>query len=103
MDRIKLLETDIFSLEKRIFPKKICGVYMLFLSGEIMYVGRSTDIISRINTHSNDKSKEFDCYSYIQCDPEDLDMFERSLIEKYLPKLNTDTRTMKLKKKYGVI
>ena len=65
------------------------GVYFLFdESGELVYVGRSTNVPMRIYQHRTDKEKDFtDVYVY-ECDePTSIDK-EASLIRELHPKYN---------------
>lgn len=65
---------------------KIVGIYFLIDNEEIVYVGQSKDIYSRINTHT--KHKVFDRFTYIKCPEEMLDTIETRYIKRLEPKLN---------------
>jgi len=79
-----------------------CGIYCLFMDKKIVYIGKSVNIDIRVNTHNNEDFKVFDEYSYIEVDEKHLDVFERILINKYLPKYNKDSSSVKVRniKKY---
>jgi len=62
------------------------GIYFLKKNKEVVYVGQSIDIERRVKEHS--KEKEFDDYSYIECDKSLLNSMEQSFILQYNPKLN---------------
>lgn len=62
-------------------------VYALWNNGEIVYIGQTTQLGFRITTHA--KTKDFDEYSYFECDSEaDMKAIESSLIVGLQPKLN---------------
>jgi len=62
------------------------GVYFLCLNNEIVYIGQSVNVSSRIAQHF--EAKEFDSVFYIPVPPCDLDRFETALIKYYQPILN---------------
>lgn len=64
----------------------LIGVYFLYKNNQLVYIGQSTDILLRVRNHF--KEKDFDSYSYFECELEKLNEVERFLIEKYTPKLN---------------
>jgi len=78
MDAYKLKRTSI---------SPIVGIYFLFNKKELVYIGKSTDIVARIQQHKVDKV--FTHYSYFKCPRKNLDILERLNIKKYNPKLNT--------------
>lgn len=66
---------------------KMYTVYLLECNGLVVYVGKSSDVCSRLNTHAKDK--EFDQVSIITLlDESSQSLCENSLILKYLPKYN---------------
>lgn len=94
MLRLKI-ESDIdelFSLgeilEKSVRYKAKRGIYFLIRNLEIVYVGQSINIPSRIQTHLNEGSKKFDRVSYVYLEHEDLDYFETAYILKFRPYYN---------------
>lgn len=64
-----------------------CGIYFLIRSGDIVYVGKTTDVFLRLSKHRRD-GKVFDSYNFMPCDESDLDELERLYIEAFLPKGN---------------
>lgn len=68
-------------------PPSVCGIYFLVSEGEIVYVGQSTNIASRIGNHAAER-KQFDSYYYQQCDSKSLDEMESAYIRKFKPRLN---------------
>ena len=84
MDKyIKLLSQD----KKSVADLTKYYVYALWNNGEIVYVGQTTQLGFRITTHA--KTKDFDEYSYFECDSEEnMKAIESSLIVNLQPKLN---------------
>jgi hypothetical protein len=66
----------------------ICGVYLLFAEGEVVYVGQSIDCFARIIQHKAG-SKIFDSYFIIPTLQCFLGELEAAYIEKYSPCHNT--------------
>ena len=65
--------------------EKSSGVYFLLHDDEIVYVGQSVHIYSRIAGHAD---KKFNRYAYIPCPPEALDVLESLYIHLLRPALN---------------
>ena len=63
-----------------------CGVYFLVHKKRIVYVGQSTNVFSRIVTHT--QSKTFDSYVFMPCEKKMLDKLESLYIHFLLPPLN---------------
>ena len=63
-----------------------CGVYFLVYKKRIVYVGQSTNVFSRIVTHT--QSKTFDSYVFMPCEKKMLDKLESLYIHFLLPPLN---------------
>lgn len=68
-------------------PKWVTGIYFLFDGDEIVYVGQSVDIMTRIGAHLRDKI--FDSFNYIECGLRDLNNLEATYILELKPKYNT--------------
>jgi excinuclease UvrABC nuclease subunit len=66
--------------------KKIIGIYFLLNNGIIIYIGQSTNILTRVVDHS--RNKIFTHYGYIECSEIDLNYLEKKMIQKYKPSLN---------------
>jgi len=66
----------------------ISGIYFLIKDDEIVYVGRSGNIFSRIFTHEH--YKDFDSYSYIECSEnlDSMELLEAHFFLKFLPAQN---------------
>ena len=67
---------------------KNIGCYILIRKNEVVYVGKSVNLLSRINTHLNEGLKDFDDYDFIYCEKDELDKKESELIKKYNPEYN---------------
>ena len=64
-----------------------CGVYFLVRRNEIVYVGQSVSVPSRVAQHAKD-GKKFDSFAYVICDREQLDIVESLYIHALRPELN---------------
>lgn len=65
--------------------ERCVGVYFLLCRGEVVYVGQSVNIYSRIAQHTY---KEFDSFAYIRCRECNLDKLESLYIHVLQPRLN---------------
>jgi hypothetical protein len=63
------------------------GIYFLWAYGECVYVGKSTDIKSRIYKHRGNYA--FDKYTIMECSEWELDAFESRFINAMKPKHNS--------------
>ena len=63
------------------------GVYFLCKDGEVVYVGQSVDVPSRVSSHRKD-GKNFESVYMIPLPKEDLNSVEGALIRLLRPKLN---------------
>lgn len=65
------------------------GIYFLFDGEELVYVGISTDIATRVITHRNNPNKVFDSFSWYPVeDPEEMARLEADYIFRDTPKYN---------------
>lgn len=76
---------------KLVLPPRINGIYFLILSGEVVYVGQSSDIVQRIYTHIDHRDMAFDDVVYVECADEETDALEGTLIRFLKPRCNTQT------------
>lgn len=90
------------SLKKGIIPDEIMylpriaieggsvGVYFLFKGDECVYVGQSTNVHARVREHrqARNGTKDFDSYSWIPVDPDQLTAIELYYIDQIHPPLN---------------
>jgi predicted DNA-binding transcriptional regulator AlpA len=61
------------------------GVYLLFEKGDLLYVGQSTNVYSRVPQH---RDKPYDKVLFLPCSIEVLDVVESALIAALRPRLN---------------
>lgn len=73
------------------------GIYFLIKQDEIVYVGQSIDIFRRIGRHKAE-GKEFDSFSFIQCEKEKLDYYESIYIGAFVPEQNYNLKTFRNQK-----
>lgn len=68
--------------------KSKCGVYFLIQDDQVVYVGQSVSVETRIRNHANNKYeiKVFDRYAYIPCEKQQLDVLESLYIHALNPK-----------------
>lgn len=62
------------------------GIYFLIENGVVVYVGQSTNIFNRLQSHS--QKKRFDAVTILLCSPYKLDSMESIYIHSLRPKLN---------------
>jgi len=86
----KIIECLLSDIPKRDANKiNICGVYFLERDGEIVYIGQSINVSSRIRQHqSGYDRKEFDSVRILPCDKKELNNWEGFFIRLLSPKLN---------------
>lgn len=64
------------------------GIYFLLDDGEVVYVGKTTNVYGRIVQHLVDK--KFDRYYFHPCKPYEVDELEVKYILAYEPKYNNN-------------
>lgn len=84
-----LSEKEIVSHSKGSIPSS--GIYFLVKGNEVVYVGQSSSVLSRIGTHILDKNKEFDAFSFMSVPKESLDILETIYIKVLNPKFNSSS------------
>lgn len=87
-----LSKSEIVSLPEPNIP--VSGVYFLISEGEIVYVGRSINVPSRVNAHLKKGKIKFDAWRMIHCKIEELDDIESSYIMLIRPPLNRDDASL---------
>lgn len=83
--------TKIKSLYRFPFAEQTCTppvVYFLCNKGKIVYVGQSTNVATRIQTHLNERLKVFTDVYFIPCHLNSLSKFESCLIRHFKPEYN---------------
>lgn len=64
------------------------GIYFLICDEEIVYVGKSVNVKTRLDQHSINPDKNFNRYFAILCDKEELNSLEAHYILRFRPKYN---------------
>ncbi len=64
----------------------ISGIYLLICNHEVVYIGQTLNVESRLKAHKIDKV--FDRYHFFKCDVDKLNFFEEELIDRFRPKYN---------------
>lgn len=73
------------------------AVYVLFQGEEVVYVGQSSNVFSRLGTHYKDGIKEFDSFRILYCKKKRMSYWERKLIKAYEPRYNVSQNRRKAK------
>lgn len=60
-------------------------VYFLISGGEIVYVGKSKNVLERLSSH---RGKDFDAVATVACSADQLDLMEIAYIAALEPRLN---------------
>lgn len=68
--------------------RQITGIYFLLKGREVVYVGKSTNVMSRIVNHSFLRKGDFDAYCYIEADRSEISELEVRYIRMLRPALN---------------
>lgn len=77
------------SVPLSIYTEYTPRIYFLIQGSEIVYVGRSENIASRLYTHLSQATKVFDSISLLDVgDAEELKKYEWPYIAKFMPKYN---------------
>lgn len=63
------------------------GIYFLIRDGEVKYVGKSADVLGRIQHHT-DSGWIFDSINAVFCKKEDMTDLEKTYIEAFMPDWN---------------
>jgi len=80
-------KVEILERAREYFTK--CGIYFLIDHGDIVYVGQSVNVESRVATHAIEGTKEFSHYSFVPCEKQHLNNIEALYIKHFDPKYNT--------------
>lgn len=83
--------STIVGLEE-IRTEQLCGVYFLCLGNEVVYVGQSTNVMARFQTHCQERRNQFERIFFIRVPFCNLNEVERRFIESLQPKLNKTFR-----------
>lgn len=67
------------------YVSPICGIYFLLRGDEVVYVGKSIDILHRVQRHKKENTKAFDSVRYVEVDEVDLAIEEERWIKFFQP------------------
>lgn len=85
------IESAIVSAAQPINPgPSTCGIYFLVEDTEIVYIGQSTDVFTRVLTHRREGYKAFDKCCWVPVPRDELDAVESALIALFKPRHNRD-------------
>jgi hypothetical protein len=87
VDARGLLEHETIS-RKALLYDHVCGVYFLLLGENIVYVGQSTNVLTRISSHQLEGAKIFDRIFVVECRQAELCHLEALYIDKFKPRYN---------------
>jgi hypothetical protein len=69
---------------------RLCGIYFLFNDDELLYIGKSTNVLARIAMHAAKSSNmKFDRAFFIPVNEKELDIVEKTLIHMFGTAKNT--------------
>lgn len=80
---------------------KKCGIYFLFLGKEIIYIGKTTDLASRLIRHDN-QLMPYNSVRFIACTENKLHEYETRWIKRFKPKENHTHKGRKKQKSYYI-
>ena len=75
-------------------PVPFVGVYFLCKNGDVVYVGQSVNVVSRVAQHRVEKKKDFDSVYWVEVEEDRLIYEEWKYIEYYNPIYNRESRAM---------
>jgi hypothetical protein len=76
------------------------AVYILLLEGEVVYVGESQNVYTRLGNHIKDKGKRFDTIRILPCLEHRRHYWEAVLIYKYQPLFNKKGKNKETAKRH---
>lgn len=76
---------------RTIYVRKGPAIYFLLLGQEVVYVGKTKNLIRRLGDHSF--RKEFDGFAYFPCSEEKLDELELQSIQALKPRYNRNGKS----------
>lgn len=80
---------DVASIvRKSIRYDQICGIYFLIRGQEIVYIGQSMNVLSRLSQHYAEQTKVFDSFYLLECREANLNHTEALYIAKFAPIYN---------------
>lgn len=78
------------------------GIYFLIKSNEVVYVGQSVDVYSRIAKHRSD-GKDFDSFAFLQCERNMLNDLESLYISALVPFMNSALGAVRYRNRDAVL
>ena len=93
------LPDNFFVSKKRQYVDQVMrpAIYVLYQGAEVVYVGQSSNVFSRLATHKKEAKKDFDSFRILYCRHNRMTYWERRLIKKYEPKYNISQNRRKAK------
>jgi hypothetical protein len=80
--------------------RRVSGIYFLIRDSEIVYVGKSANVLDRLSKHIE---KGFDSFSIVECSWKDMRMLEPHFIYKFSPPLNVTPPTNRIYQSFNQI
>lgn len=71
-----------------ITPAARSGIYFFIKEEEVVYIGKSVSVLSRLHRHERKADLAFDKILLVEFPPDELDMAEALMIEAFSPKGN---------------
>ena len=68
------------------YQASLTGIYFLFRDNVLQYIGQSQNVMQRVGQHL--RNKQFDTFTYIECNIAELNDMEIRYIRQYNPPLN---------------
>lgn len=69
------------------------GIYFLYRGLDLVYIGQTTHLDQRLHNHTQDKTKEFDSYKFLEINGTiDLSVLEITLIKRFQPVYNKNSK-----------
>lgn len=87
VDRRGLLDASTIG-RKALLYESVCGVYFLLQDEDIVYVGQSINVLTRLAEHFRASLKQFNRVFVIECKAAELNHLEAMYIDKFRPKFN---------------
>ena len=93
------LPDNFFVSKKRQYVDQVMrpAIYVLYQGADVVYIGQSSNVFSRLATHKKEAKKDFDSFRILYCRHNRMTYWERRLIKKYEPKYNISQNRRKAK------
>lgn len=83
-----LSQSDIFAASVSLGRGIFCGVYFLLMDEDVVYVGGSNTLLSRLATHIRKRAMKFNRIAFVKCDRRDVWTTEKAYIKAFDPIYN---------------